>query len=107
LAAYRQTVLTATEEIESAFSWLFELEAQNRELGLEINALSRARDSAQAAYLGGAIDLTDVLQVDRQLRHLWCATPQICHAEAGGASSSVDADNEYASWANRRRLWDG
>src|SRR6185437_1728471 len=67
LARYRQSVLRAAEDVENAFTALVQLEAQNQELTREIDALTRARDSSQEAYQGGAIGLTDVLDADRQL----------------------------------------
>jgi NodT family efflux transporter outer membrane factor (OMF) lipoprotein len=67
LARYRQAVLRATEDVENAFTALVQLEAQNQELGREIAALAKARDTSEEAYQGGAIGLTDVLDADRQL----------------------------------------
>ncbi len=69
LARYRQSVLRATEDIESSFMALVQLEAQSQELADEVVALTRARDKSQAAYLGGAIDLTDVLDA---IVSCWC-----------------------------------
>ena len=67
LATYRKSVLHAAEDVENAFTDLVQLEAQNRELGDEIAALTKARDSSEEAYEGGAIALTDVLDADREL----------------------------------------
>jgi NodT family efflux transporter outer membrane factor (OMF) lipoprotein len=67
LARYRQSVLHATEDVENAFTALVQLEAQNQELANEIAALTKARDTSEDAYRGGAITLTDVLDADRQL----------------------------------------
>lgn len=66
LLEYRQTVLRATEDVENAFMALAQLEQQSRELTVEVNALTRARDASQESYLGGASSLTDVLDADRQ-----------------------------------------
>jgi NodT family efflux transporter outer membrane factor (OMF) lipoprotein len=88
LISYRKTVLVATEEIENAFSSLVQLEAQNQELVQEIDALSRSRDAAQAAYLGGAIDLTDVLDADRQLL---AARDEYAETRAGAARAAVSS----------------
>jgi NodT family efflux transporter outer membrane factor (OMF) lipoprotein len=66
LLQYRQTVLRATEDVENAFMTLAQLEQQSRELAIEVNALTRARDASQESYLGGASSLTDVLDADRQ-----------------------------------------
>ncbi len=67
LAKYRNSVLHAAEDLENSFTALVQLEAQNRELSDEIDALTKARDSSEEAYQGGAIALTDVLDADRQL----------------------------------------
>ncbi|GGF19476.1 RND transporter [Aliidongia dinghuensis] len=67
LAQYRKTVLRATEDVEDAFTSLVQLEAQNQELSRETAALTKARDTSEEAYRGGAITLTDVLDADRQL----------------------------------------
>ncbi len=66
LLAYRQSVLRATEDVENAFMALAQLELQTRELLNEVDALARARDASQQAYLGGASSLTDVLDAERQ-----------------------------------------
>ena len=66
LLAYRQSVLRATEDVENAFMALAQLELQARELVNEVDALARARDASQEAYLGGASSLTDVLDAERQ-----------------------------------------
>lgn len=66
LLAYRQSVLRATEDVENAFMALAQLELQTRELANEVDALARARDASQEAYLGGASSLTDVLDAERQ-----------------------------------------
>jgi outer membrane protein TolC len=67
LAHYRQTVLRAAEDVENSFVTLVQRESETHELVGEVDALTRARDAAQTEYLGGAVDLTDVLDVDRQL----------------------------------------
>jgi len=66
LLAYRQSVLRATEDVENAFMALAQLELQTHELANEVDALARARDASQEAYLGGASSLTDVLDAERQ-----------------------------------------
>jgi NodT family efflux transporter outer membrane factor (OMF) lipoprotein len=66
LLVYRQTVLRATEDVENAFMALAQLELQTHDLGAEVDALARARDASQQAYLAGASSLTDVLDADRQ-----------------------------------------
>lgn len=67
LAAYQQTALKATEDIENAMMELAQSQATLKELGDEVDSLTRARDLSQRAYKAGAITLTDVLDADRQL----------------------------------------
>jgi outer membrane protein TolC len=67
LAAYRQTALKATEDIENAIMELAQAQAQLEALEDEVASLTRARDLSQRAYKAGAITLTDVLDADRQL----------------------------------------
>lgn len=67
LAAYRQSILRAAEDVEDALASLVQLEAQNGELTREVSALQRARDTSEEDYKSGAIALTDVLDADRQL----------------------------------------
>jgi NodT family efflux transporter outer membrane factor (OMF) lipoprotein len=88
LARYRQTLLRATEEIENSFMSLVQLEAQSRELTIEVLALTHARDTSQAAYLGGAIDLTDVLDADRELL---VAQDEMARTRADAARSAVSS----------------
>lgn len=67
LAAYRQSVLRASEDVEDAFSALVERERQARSLALGEIALTRARASAYAAYKGGVVSLIEVLDADANL----------------------------------------
>lgn len=67
LAAYRQTALKATEDIENAMTELAQAQARLEQLEDEVGSLTRARDLSQRAYKAGAITLTDVLDADRQL----------------------------------------
>jgi NodT family efflux transporter outer membrane factor (OMF) lipoprotein len=69
LLAYRQSVLRATEDVENAFIALAQLELQTQDLRDEVDALTRARDASQRAYLAGASSLTDVLDADRESLH--------------------------------------
>jgi NodT family efflux transporter outer membrane factor (OMF) lipoprotein len=66
-ARYRQAMLKATQDVEDALSALGQSLAETQELAQETAALTRARASAQEAYLGGAVSLIDVLDADRQL----------------------------------------
>jgi len=67
LAAYRQTALKATEDIENAMMELVQAQARLEQLEDEVESLTRARDLSERAYKAGAITLTDVLDADRQL----------------------------------------
>jgi NodT family efflux transporter outer membrane factor (OMF) lipoprotein len=88
LARYRQAVLRATEDVENAFTALVQLEAQNQELGREIAALAKARDTSEEAYQGGAIGLTDVLDADRQLL---LAQDDLARTRADAARAAVSS----------------
>ena len=67
LARFRQSILRAAEDVENAFMALVQFEARTRELASEVAALERARDTAEAAYRGGVISLTDALDAHRLL----------------------------------------
>lgn len=67
LAAYRQAMLRATEDVENAIVTLSELEHQHDVLAKEVDAHERARAAAEDAYKGGAVSLLEVLDEDRQL----------------------------------------
>ena len=67
LAAYRQAVLRATEDVENAFSALVKREAQVGILTRGESSLSRARENSLAAYKGGVVSLIEVLDADDKL----------------------------------------
>jgi outer membrane protein TolC len=67
LAAYRLTVLRATEDVENAFTALVQREAQAALLTRSVDALTRARDTSWQAYQGGIVSLIEVLQADEAL----------------------------------------
>jgi NodT family efflux transporter outer membrane factor (OMF) lipoprotein len=67
LAAYRQSMLRATEDVENAIVGVTGLEAQYDELRAEVAANDRAREAAQRQYEAGAVSLLEVLDADRQL----------------------------------------
>jgi NodT family efflux transporter outer membrane factor (OMF) lipoprotein len=67
LAAYRLSVLRASEDVENAFSALVKREAQERLLAGGEKALARARTASFAAYKGGAVSLIEVLDADQRL----------------------------------------
>jgi NodT family efflux transporter outer membrane factor (OMF) lipoprotein len=67
LAAYQQSVLRATEDVENAFSSLVKRERQERVLAEGEVSLARARDASQAAYEAGVVSLIEVLDADARL----------------------------------------
>ncbi|MDD2137685.1 efflux transporter outer membrane subunit [Pseudomonas kurunegalensis] len=67
LAAYRQSVLRASSDVENAFSALVNREAQAPTLTAGEASLSSARQSSFIAYKSGAASLIDVLNADETL----------------------------------------
>lgn len=67
LAAYRQAVLRATEDVENAFSALVNRGEQAATLMQGEASLSRARGASFSAYQRGAASLIDVLHADETL----------------------------------------
>jgi NodT family efflux transporter outer membrane factor (OMF) lipoprotein len=67
LAAYRASVLRATEDVENALSRLVNSREESAALARQIAALTVAREQSQTAYEAGASALIDVLDADREL----------------------------------------
>ncbi|KPW27394.1 RND efflux system, outer membrane lipoprotein, NodT [Pseudomonas amygdali] len=67
LAAYRQSALRATEDVENAFSALVNREVQATTLTTGEDALTQARQSSFTAYEKGTASLIDVLHADETL----------------------------------------
>lgn len=67
LAAYRLSVLRASEDVENAFSSLINSEIQNATLTRGVTALSGARQSSFIAWKQGTASLIDVLHDDENL----------------------------------------
>lgn len=67
LAYYRQSVLTASEEVENALSASLHRQIQAQRLAQGEASLERARHASFAAYRNGVASLIDVLNADRQL----------------------------------------
>lgn len=67
LAAYRQSVLRASEDVEDSFSALVKREQQQAVLVGGEKSLTRARDASEAAYKGGVVSLIEVLDADSRL----------------------------------------
>lgn len=97
LAAYRQAVLRATEDVENAFTALVKHEAQAHTLASGEAALTRARAAAQAAWQGGAVSLIEVLDADSRLLRTRDARVQ---AQAEAARAAV------ASFSSLGGGWD-
>lgn len=67
LAAYRLSVLRASQDVEDAFSALLNRESQQQILARGETALARAQQSSTAAYKGGVVSLIEVLDADARL----------------------------------------
>jgi len=91
LAAYRLTVLKASEDVENAFSTLVKQQARAQILAEGDVSLTRARTSAFAAYKGGVSSLLDVLDADRRLLENRDAEVQARAAAARAAVASFRA----------------
>jgi len=91
LAAYRLTVLRASEDVENAFTALVKQQARAQILGEGDVALSKARASSFAAYKGGVSSLLDVLDADRRLLENRDAEIQARAAAARAAVASFRA----------------
>lgn len=88
MALYRHSILRAAADVENAFMALVQSEARTRELVNEVAALERARHTAEAAYRGGVIALTDVLDADRLLL---VARDELATARADAARAAVSS----------------
>lgn len=91
LAAYRLTVLRASEDVENAFSSLVKQQARAQILAEGGTSLTRARTSSFAAYKGGVSSLLDVLDADRRLLENRDAEIQAKSASARAAVASFRA----------------
>ncbi len=108
LAAYRLTVLRASQDVEDAFSTLVQQEARATALTQGEVSLTRARAMSDAAYRGGVISLIEVLDADRRLLETRDGAIEARAAasrsavasfralgggwESGGATGSTDSD---------------
>jgi len=91
LAAYRLTVLKASEDVENAFSTLVKQQARAQILAEGDVSLTKARASSFAAYKGGVSSLLDVLDADRRLLENRDAEVQARGAAARAAVASFRA----------------
>ncbi|KML67792.1 efflux transporter outer membrane subunit [Pectobacterium peruviense] len=88
LAAYRLSVLSATEDVENALSALLNRETQTATLTAGETALASARQSSFIAYQKGTASLIDVLHNDETLLQTSDARAQ---AQAESARAAVAA----------------
>jgi NodT family efflux transporter outer membrane factor (OMF) lipoprotein len=88
LAAYRLSVLRASEDVENSFSALINREQQQRMLTSGESALARAQQSSLAAYKGGVASLIEVLDADTRLLATRDALAQARTESARAAVSS-------------------
>jgi len=88
LAAYRATVLRASEDVENALTRLVQARLQASILERQITALASARDQAELAYRGGVLALIDVLDADRELL---AASDQLASTRAEAARAAVSS----------------
>ncbi|MXV06377.1 MULTISPECIES: efflux transporter outer membrane subunit [unclassified Xanthomonas] len=95
LAAYRQAVLRATEDVENALSAVLNRGEQSARLTQGEAALSCARQSSFAAYQHGTASLIEVLQADATL------------LQASDARAQAQADAAHAAVAAFRALGGG
>ncbi|PRA45843.1 MULTISPECIES: efflux transporter outer membrane subunit [Pseudomonas] len=86
LAAYRQSVLRACEEVESAFSALIHSEQQSAQLALGESAYGKARATSFIAYEKGVVSLIEVLDADE---HLLAASDAKAQAQTASARAAV------------------
>lgn len=95
LAAYRLSVLRATEDVENAFSALVNRETQAATLTRGETALASARQSSFIAYRQGTASLMDVLHNDETL------------LQASDARAQAQTESARAAVATFRALGGG
>ncbi|MEI7408558.1 efflux transporter outer membrane subunit [Pectobacterium aroidearum] len=88
LAAYRLSVLRATEDVENALSAVVNREAQSATLTAGETALTSARQSSFIAYQKGTASLIDVLHADETLLQVSDARAQ---AQTEAARAAIAA----------------
>jgi NodT family efflux transporter outer membrane factor (OMF) lipoprotein len=88
LAAYRQSALRATEDVENAISALVKREKQTEALLQGEQSFSQARKSSFVAYQKGVVSLIEVLHADESLLKTSDAKAQ---AQTESARSAVAA----------------
>ncbi|MGO4322442.1 efflux transporter outer membrane subunit [Pseudomonas sp. KB_12] len=91
LAAYRQSALRATEDVENAFSALVNRESQASTLTQGETSLTQARQSSFIAYQKGTASLIDVLNADATLLQVSDARAQARTESARAAVAAFRA----------------
>ncbi|AOJ67194.1 RND transporter [Burkholderia ubonensis] len=91
LAAYRQAVLRASEDVENALSSLVNRKAQAATLSHAESSFSRAKDSSMTAYRSGAASFIDVLHANETLLQAADARAQAQTESARAAISTFKA----------------
>ncbi|AJO77689.1 efflux transporter outer membrane subunit [Pseudomonas sp. MRSN 12121] len=86
LAAYRQSVLRACEDVENAFSALINREQQSTRLAQGEAAYAKARATSLVAYEKGVVSLIEVLDADE---HLLAAADGRVQAQTESARAAV------------------
>ena len=87
LAAYQQTLLQATADVENAMTQLLQSEQQNALLQDGVSALSDARVAAFTAFEQGSVSFLEVLDADDRLQQ---AQEQQLLAQAAASIAAVD-----------------
>ena len=87
LAAYQQTLLQATADVENAMTQLVQSEQQNAVLEDGVRSLTEARQSAYSAFQQGSVSFIEVLDADDRLQQ---AQEQKLLAQSAAAVAAVD-----------------
>lgn len=91
LAAYRQAVLRASEDVENSLSSLVNRQAQAATLSHAESSFSRAKDASMTAYRSGAASFIDVLHANETLLQAADARAQAQTESARAAISTFKA----------------
>jgi NodT family efflux transporter outer membrane factor (OMF) lipoprotein len=87
LAAYQQTLLQATADVENAMTQLVQSEQQNTLLQGGVRSLTQARAAAYSAFQQGSVSFLEVLDADDRLQQ---AQEQQLLAQAAASVAAVD-----------------
>ncbi|WP_346830132.1 efflux transporter outer membrane subunit [Pseudomonas abietaniphila] len=87
LAAYQQTLLQATADVENAMTQLVQSEKQNAVLEDGVRSLAEARAAAFSAFQQGSVSFIEVLDADDRLQQ---AQEQKLLAQSAASVAAVD-----------------